>query len=129
MNIASKKAFSMIELIFVIVVIGILSAIAIPKFAATRDDAVITKAMATIGSIRSAIATERQKRILRGEFADINGTTAEGLLEYGLDSKWSRAGDEFTFTFKSGTTCVFEVIDNRFRVKAGSCDVSDLNDL
>ena len=31
MQVSSKKAFTMIELVFVIVVIGILSAIAIPK--------------------------------------------------------------------------------------------------
>ena len=47
----------MIELVFVIVVIGILSAIAIPKFAATRDDAIITKARTTVASVRSALAT------------------------------------------------------------------------
>ena len=80
MKISSKKAFTMIELVFVIVVIGILSAIAIPKFAATRGDAIMTKAKATVGSIRSAIATERQKRILRGNFTTItkltNSTTA-----------------------------------------------------
>jgi len=34
-----KNAFTMIELIFVIVVIGILGAIAIPKLSVTRDDA------------------------------------------------------------------------------------------
>jgi prepilin-type N-terminal cleavage/methylation domain-containing protein len=34
-----KKAFTMIELIFVIVMIGILAAIAIPKMMVTRDDA------------------------------------------------------------------------------------------
>ena len=34
-----KKAFTMIELIFVIVIIGILAVIAIPKLMATRDDA------------------------------------------------------------------------------------------
>jgi len=34
-----KKAFTMIELIFVIVIIGILAIIAIPKLIATRDDA------------------------------------------------------------------------------------------
>ena len=34
-----KKAFTMIELIFVIVIIGILAVIAIPKFSATRYDA------------------------------------------------------------------------------------------
>jgi general secretion pathway protein G len=37
-----KKAFTMLELIFVIVILGILAAIAIPKIAATRNDATAT---------------------------------------------------------------------------------------
>ena len=36
----NRDAFTMIELIFVIVMIAILGAIAIPRMAATRDDAV-----------------------------------------------------------------------------------------
>jgi len=63
----SKNAFTMIELVFVIVILGILSAIAIPKFAATRTDAQITKGRADISSIRSAIVTERQSRLIQGD--------------------------------------------------------------
>jgi type II secretory pathway pseudopilin PulG len=40
----------MIELIFVIVIIGILAAVAIPKLAATRDDAQDAKARANVAT-------------------------------------------------------------------------------
>jgi general secretion pathway protein G len=104
MYLNQRKAFTMLELTFVIVIIGILSAIAIPKFAANRDDATITKARTTVASVRNAVSTERQKRILRGSYVAVgdlavtNGTNqlifdfyADGngtvpVLEYPLRS-------------------------------------------
>jgi len=124
-----KKAFTMVELVFVIVIIGILSAIAIPKLAATRDDAVITKAKVTVASLRSALATERQKNILKGDFSDINASVAVGFLEYGLPSEWAVNGNDFVFTGPVGD-CTFNLANNRLTVDTGDCDAgSGLNDL
>ena len=61
-----KKAFTMIELILVIVVIGILAAIAIPRISATRDDAVLVKTMA---EFRTAIEEINAYYISQGKLA------------------------------------------------------------
>jgi len=66
-----KKAFTMIELVFVIVVIGILASIAIPRFALTRDDALMAKGQSVVGAIKSSLASERQLRAIRGDFNPI----------------------------------------------------------
>ena len=133
MQTGNQKAFTMIELVFVIVIIGILAGIALPRLAATRDDAFISKARTTVGALRSAISTERQKRILRGVFDDINGSTAVGLLEYGLSSDWDVDGDTFTYTAPNGNTCVFSIDNTDIRKKnkllIGTCSVANMSDL
>ena len=65
-----RNAFTMIELVFVIVVLGILAAIALPKFAATRDDANVAKAKSTVAAVRSGIINERQARLFREAMQD-----------------------------------------------------------
>ena len=79
----SKKAFTMIELIFVIVILGILAAVAIPRLAATRTDADITKGRADIASIRSAIVTERQARLITGDANFIEAGDGANQLDDG----------------------------------------------
>lgn len=34
-----KKAFTIIELVFVVIILGVLAAVALPKFSASKDEA------------------------------------------------------------------------------------------
>ena len=72
-----KLGFTMIELIFVIVVLGILAAIAMPKFAATRDDA---KVVAIAKQIQSAIQEIHQYVISQGGEANSTTLTIESQV-------------------------------------------------
>lgn len=143
MQYKKREAFTMIELVFVIVVIGILSAIAIPRFAATRDDALITRGLTTLASVRSAVATERQKMILRGDFGGITslrgtGTTGvfttfndvngSDVLEYDVESCTNRIGcwstnNGVAYTFKTPSgDCTYTLQSNRFNdTTTGGC--------
>ena len=126
-----KNGFTMIELVFVIVVLGILAAVAVPKFAATRVDAQISKGAADVASIRSAIVSERQSRLIKGCAKFIpNGTNAAdtttcpnitggikqmdagglfgGVLMYpiknqsGKDGAWSATAGSGTYVYRAG---------------------------
>ncbi len=134
----SKYAFTMIEMIFVIVVLGILASVALPRFAATRTDAEITKGRSDISSIRSAIITERQSRLITGDSAYIAGTTINsgglfgGVLTYPIATStasghWSSTGTndingtQYNFNV-SGTNVLFSYTrsDGKF-----TCDTAN----
>ncbi len=87
----NKSAFTMVELIFVIVIIGILSAVALPKFGDITDKAKINSELAQVDSLNSAIVAAVEFRLddygtadidwhNLGDEADANGTDIKAAL-------------------------------------------------
>ncbi|HEG8320691.1 TPA: prepilin-type N-terminal cleavage/methylation domain-containing protein [Campylobacter coli] len=51
-----KKAFTILELVFVIVILGILAAIALPKFSSSRDEAEVSKSLNNLKTLINDIS-------------------------------------------------------------------------
>lgn len=79
-----RSAFTMVELIFVIVIIGILASVGIPKLSGTSDNAKKTAEMATISAVSTAIeSVHGEWSINEGEFTwGITKQLASTTLNY-----------------------------------------------
>jgi len=140
-----RKAFTMVELVFVVVIIGILAGIAISQPTVTRGDAEIVKAKNTIAAVRNSIATKRQKQILSGQiqtgiktlssqtgynkpiFDAFNDNTLDPVLMYPLTSCkdanaracwYTKDKKSYYYRMPSGKSVLFGIKDNsRFDCK------------
>ena len=86
-----RKGFTMIELIFVIVILGILAAIAIPRLAATRDDAEISKALNNVNTLVTDVGAYYTSQ---GDFAAnlADMTNVQLVAATGLESEINAGG-------------------------------------
>ena len=106
-----KKAFTIIELIFVIVALGILAMVALPRLASSKEDAEIARVKAEIAAIRSAIQTHRGANLLKQNSRGYpNDLTARRIEEITNGTKlsqkyWSvsEAGNELSVTIGDRT--------------------------
>lgn len=95
-----RSGFTMIELIFVIVILGILASVAIPKLAATRDDAKISAAATSVNTLISDVTTFYTAR------GDMNSTAITDITNVSAGSGWTTSwvtqSENFNFIYNDG---------------------------
>ena len=94
MNIRNKKGFTLLEIIIVIIIIGVLASLALPRFFATVEFSRSTEALTAFTALRQSM--ERCYLSAGGNYQNCNNPNALDLENPGLSP-----GAHFTYTITS----------------------------
>ena len=122
------KGFTLIELVMVIVILGILAAIALPKFTNLQDDAELAVVKSTTGAFRPAVKIAQMKWRTSGEQRNnlaLSGSGFANMVDYsqfGCPVQHWRINTETNPSADNSTDCltVFLLIMDR-------CENADTN--
>ena len=121
MRTLAKKAFTMVEVIFIIAILGILAAVAIPKFMATRSDASEASVKQQIQAIRTSIESEKMQRIQQSKNMQANGNDGNLTLYYNYrpwaGQKWSDANTKHAVIMQDVDTFQFKAVGDLIKVQ------------
>ncbi len=100
-----QQGFTLIELIMVIVLLGILAAVAAPKFADLGTEAEEAAASGVFAAAQSAAAINfAANRAGKTTTMITTGATLAGALDGGAPDGWSASGNTLTHVGKNGVT-------------------------
>jgi len=99
------KAFTLVELIFVIVIIGVLSAVAIPQFRNLTDNAKISAELSTASSVQAALEAVHGEWVISDcDFTWGNNRPYSELNTDGYPSSLGTTTNPLTYILKNAET-------------------------
>lgn len=119
----NRKGFTLIELLIVVVIIGILAAIAIPKFAATKDKAKLASVKTDVRNLMTAQEAYFSDFATYGSLANVQ-SASNFSLSSGNTAAAAAAASGFTVTITNST--ITSAIDQcTVQVGAGAASTVD----
>ncbi|HVP12349.1 MAG TPA: type II secretion system protein [Phycisphaerae bacterium] len=123
-----NHAFTLIELVIVIVILGLLASVAMPMYLEYRTDANRSAEQYVVGAVRTGVYNQYAKNKISGgptfptslDSASANSTASSTnpffstILDSPVTSGWSKDGTTTTYIGPAGTTYYYDSSAGRF---------------